>query len=148
MMFKIKDRFASSAGLSFFYLIFYGILYIILVKGGVRMCSKIQLDELLSEVTAEAKNIFGTKLHSVILYGSYARGDYDEESDVDIMFLVDTSSESLSLFRKEIDSLCGRLLYEYGIVVSITERDIETYNRYVSILPFYQNVEREGVKIA
>ncbi len=112
------------------------------------MCSKIQLDELLSEVTAEAKNIFGTKLHSVILYGSYARGDYDEESDVDIMFLVDTSSESLSLFRKEIDSLCGRLLYEYGIVVSITERDIETYNRYVSILPFYQNVEREGVKIA
>lgn len=147
-MFKINDRFASSAGLSFLYLIFCRILYIILVKGGVRMCSKRQLDELLSAVITEAKNIFGAKLNSVILYGSYARGDYDEESDVDIMFLVDTSSESLSLFRKEIDSLCGRLLYEYGIVVSITERDIETYNRYASILPFYQNVEREGVKIA
>lgn len=112
------------------------------------MCSKMELNELLQTVVSEAKAIFRENLHSVILYGSYARGDYNEESDVDIMILVDVPAENLSSFRKEIDSLCGTLLYEYGIVVSITERDVETYNRYAKILPFYQNVEREGVKIA
>ncbi len=137
------------AGLSFFAgLILFVFLYIIKGKGGVRMCSKNQLNMLLRIVAEEAKDIFKTKLHSVILYGSYARGDYDEESDVDIMILVDMPAENLADFRRRLDSLCGSLLYDYGIVVSITERDLETYNRYAKILPFYQNIEREGVKIA
>lgn len=112
------------------------------------MCSKNQLDELLQVVATKSKEIYKNSLHSVILYGSYARGDYDDESDIDIMILVDVPKERLSEFKDSVDSLCGMLLYDYGIVVSITERDIETYNRYADILPFYQNIKREGVKIA
>ena len=41
------------------------------------------------------KKVFGEKFQSVILYGSYARGDYDEESDIDIMITVDMSREEL-----------------------------------------------------
>ncbi len=41
------------------------------------------LDELLKYVTP----IFSEKLKRVILFGSYARGDYDEELDIDVMFL-------------------------------------------------------------
>ncbi len=112
------------------------------------MCSKNELSELLAIVASELKKIFKSDLHSVILYGSYARGDFDEDSDVDIMILLDLPKEEISSFKEKIDRLCGDLLYDYGIVVSITERDIETYNRYVDILPFYKNIKREGVKIA
>ena len=49
------------------------------------MCAPNDLQALLNETTAGLREIFGEKLDSVILYGSYARGDYDEESDVDVM---------------------------------------------------------------
>ena len=55
------------------------------MKGVVLMCSKNELQIILSEIAAVAKETFGEKLDSVILYGSYARGDYTPESDVDIM---------------------------------------------------------------
>ena len=112
------------------------------------MCSKSQLTELLNVVALQAKRIYKEELHSVILYGSYARGDFDEESDVDIMILLNLPKENIFDFKREIDCLCGELLYKYGIVVSITERDVETYTRYVDILPFYRNIREEGVKIA
>ncbi len=112
------------------------------------MCTETQLNEILQTVAVKSKEIFKEELHSVILYGSYARGDFDSESDVDIMILANVGSDKLLNFRKDIDSLCGSLLFDYGIVVSITERDVETYYKYVDILPFYQNIEREGVKFA
>lgn len=112
------------------------------------MCTKNQLDEILQRVVAESKQIFGDKLVSVVLFGSYARGDFDEESDIDVLLLVDLPSEALIKYRADVDSLCGELLLEYGMVVSAIEKDLKTYNQYSQILPFYKNIEREGVKIA
>lgn len=112
------------------------------------MCSKSQLGEILEKVSETAKEIFNEKLDSVILFGSYARGDYDEESDIDIMLIVDLSPEKLREYRCQLEALSGTLLYDYGILVSIIEKDAETYRRYANILPFYKNIEKEGIKIA
>ncbi|MBE6774170.1 MAG: nucleotidyltransferase domain-containing protein [Ruminococcaceae bacterium] len=112
------------------------------------MCTKNQIDEILLKIATESKNIFGEALDSVILFGSYARGDFDEESDIDILMLVDLPSDVLMNYRERIDSLCGTLLLEYGIVVSAIEKDLETYNKYSQVLPFYKNIARDGVKIA
>lgn len=112
------------------------------------MCTQNQLNGILQKFEQEIKCIFGNKLDSIILFGSYARGDYDEESDIDILILADISSEELANYRGHIDTLCGDLLWEYGVVVSAIEKDVETYNKYSSILPFYKNIEQEGVKIA
>ena len=112
------------------------------------MCTKNQLNEITQKVAQESKKIFGSRLNSVILFGSYARGDYDEDSDIDILILVDLSSNELANYSTHIDSLCGKLLLEYGIVVSAIEKDTETYHRYASVLPFYKNIEKDGVKIA
>lgn len=49
------------------------------------MCTENQLKQVLDVVAENARSIFGTSLHSVILFGSYVRGDYDEESDIDIL---------------------------------------------------------------
>ncbi len=112
------------------------------------MCSQSQLNEILQKVALKSKEIFGSSLNSVILFGSYARGDYEEESDIDILILADIPSHKLSDYREHIDRLCGDLLWEYGVVVSAIEKDTETYNRYSNILPFYKNIVKEGVKIA
>lgn len=112
------------------------------------MCTQSQLNEILQKVAIKSKEIFGDSLNSVILFGSYARGDYDEESDIDILILADISPEKLLTYRGLIDALCGDLLWEYGIVISAIEKDTETYNKYSKILPFYKNIVKEGVKIA
>ena len=45
------------------------------------MCTKNQLDMMLKQIADYSKELFGDKFKNIILYGSYARGDYDEESD-------------------------------------------------------------------
>ena len=45
------------------------------------MCTKSQLNEIMQRTAAELKKLFGSRLDSVILFGSYARGDFDEDSE-------------------------------------------------------------------
>ena len=59
------------------------------------MCSNSTLNAVLNQLTEHSKQVFGETLKSVILYGSYARGDYDDESDIDVMLMVDMTPEEL-----------------------------------------------------
>lgn len=45
----------------------------------------VMLNSLLKQYIEEIGKIYGEHLKSVILYGSYARGDFRPESDIDIM---------------------------------------------------------------
>ena len=82
------------------------------------------------------------------MFGSYARGDYDEESDIDILLVADMPTEDMRRYRESLDSLSGDLLYDYGVLVSIIEKDVETFKKYADVLPFYKKINEEGVKIA
>lgn len=55
-----------------------------------------------TDVAATAKSVFGNNLQSMILYGSYARGDYSEDSDIDIMIIADVNREDLFKYKKPI----------------------------------------------
>ena len=50
---------------------------------------------LLIQYLSEIQKIYGAHLKSVILYGSYARGDYTPDSDIDIMKDSDRNDRSL-----------------------------------------------------
>lgn len=112
------------------------------------MCTQAMLTEILNKIVSYSKDIFEDNLTDVILFGSYARGDFDEESDVDVLIVADLPSEEMQNYRSRLDSICGEMLFDYGILVSIIEKDYDTYNRYSQILPFYKNIAKEGVKIA
>ena len=47
--------------------------------------------DLVKQYVELLSKIYGEYLKTVILYGSYARGDYTENSDIDIMVLLDLS---------------------------------------------------------
>ncbi len=112
------------------------------------MCSENQLTDITQKISFLTKSVFGSKLDTIFLYGSYARGDQTAESDIDIMVLVDVPREDLSSYKKPFILLSSELGLEHDVVITVTLKDIETFNKYSEAVPFYANVKKEGVRIA
>ena len=101
-----------------------------------------EIIEILREFKRELNEILGSKLADVILFGSYARGDYTEESDVDVLIIV--KDKPTIEEENKISKLCLRFLIKYGIVISAV-----TYPKDVldSGSSFAGEVKKIGVKI-
>lgn len=112
------------------------------------MCTKNQLHIITQKVADEAKVRLGAKLETVVLYGSYARGDYDDDSDIDIMVRVICTRDQLENYRHILSDVASGLSLEYNVMVSVSVVDTETFHRYRRHLPYFENVEREGIRIA
>lgn len=106
--------------------------------------TKEALEKLKREVEEAAKNLLGDKLIKVILYGSYARGDYDEESDIDFALMSNVSETNIPDYNYLIGEITSRLSRKYGTLVSIMIISNESYNKYKSVMPFYMNMVKEG----
>ena len=108
-------------------------------------------DELLNIVTAEVVEqvveLIKEDIYKIYLYGSYARGDYTSESDIDIMIILKCDQEHVRSYRKQISRLASRIGLKNDIEVSILLRDKASFETGQKVLPFYQNVVGEGVAI-
>ena len=111
------------------------------------MCSKAALDAITERVCAAAKDVLGDRLEKVTLYGSYARGDYDSESDVDIFILADIPQEDCCDTGLEIRDHIWRLELEHNVQISPHVVCGAIFSQYSDILPFYMNVRKEGVEL-
>lgn len=60
------------------------------------------MKKLIEQYIFEIKKIYGPHLRKVILYGSYARGDFKSDSDVDIMILLDISDLDLKAYSQSL----------------------------------------------
>ena len=107
----------------------------------------VQINRITDEVTRDVQSVLGGRLRNIILYGSYARGDFDNESDVDIMVLADLPSGSESAYRKSISRIAGRIGLEHDVMVSISLKNKEFFESRTDVLPFYKNVLNEGVAL-
>ena len=113
------------------------------------MCDRRTLDKITDRIVSAVQIIFESSLKNVILYGSYARGDFDAESDIDIMIIVDIDSTELSKYRSEISRIASRLSLETEecTTISLALQDRKTFERYKNVLPYYSNVLNEGVML-
>ncbi len=102
-----------------------------------------ELQTLSTEVKRVLTDLYGDRLDRVVLFGSYARGDFHAESDVDYMVVLkDNEFRHLAESDRYWDLTWTTWLH-YGIWLSIRPVYIEKYN--CSDLFFYCNVRREGV---
>lgn len=111
------------------------------------MCAKQELQRITESVVDSVLELVSDKIYKIILYGSYARGDFTSESDVDIMVILDCTKEEVLSYRKRISKMASRIGLEHDLMVSILLRDKEGYLAGQEFLPFYQNVARDGVSL-
>ena len=82
--------------------------------------------------------------------GSCARRDSESDSDVDIMILLDVPKEDVPIERQKIRAIISSLdeKYEYALLISPVIRSYDEFNKWEKVVPFYQNVQSEGVRYA
>lgn len=102
----------------------------------------------VGEFMTLVKTCFGEHLEKVILYGSYARGDYNDQSDIDVMVLVSLPDSEIKQSENRIYDGAFDLELKYGKVLSPVIRNQDTFEYWSDTLPFYQNIRTEGVEIA
>ena len=104
--------------------------------------------DIMQDFAKNVRKMLGNSLDSVIVYGSYARGDYSELSDVDVMLLVSLGEEDIKKISDQISDLAFDFMMKYGVDISPVITNIEHFNYWVDNLPYYRNVRDEGVRLS
>ncbi|MEW6358730.1 MAG: nucleotidyltransferase domain-containing protein [Planctomycetota bacterium] len=102
------------------------------------------IQPILKEVKERLKEIYGERLKRIILHGSYARGDFTDGSDIDLIILLDDMEDSSAEHEKYFEAI-WQLDLKYDTVVSVIAFKEEDYDtrRLAVIL----NAKREGVPV-
>lgn len=104
--------------------------------------------ETLSLVTLFAEGLkqrFGNHVAKVMLIGSYARGDYREDSDIDVVVLLKESSSDL---RDRIYDYWTDFLVEHEFDIALKLLDQTTFHHWKQLKdPFSLSVESEGIAV-
>ena len=113
----------------------------------MRVCSQSEVYSILAQLRNHMADIFPQERFDVILFGSYARGEANDESDIDVMILVDSSRQTIAARHWQIGEAAAEVLLSHGVVVSPIVENRAYYHANADLLPFFKNVRREGVLI-
>jgi predicted nucleotidyltransferase len=102
----------------------------------------------LGEFIHMVKGMFGEQLKDIIVYGSYARGDFTESSDIDIMILVGLNDSEIKQLENMVYDGAFDLELKYGKSISPIIKNQDFFEYWSDTLPFYRNIKAEGVKVA
>ena len=102
---------------------------------------------ILSKYLAEIQNLYCLHLKGVILYDSYARGDFTKDSDVDILILVDLADREIEKYSDELAEIGFDYNVAYGIWMMPVVKNEEHFEYWVKAYPFYENIQKEGIKL-
>ena len=99
--------------------------------------------QMVDELVAGLLKIVDEQLVSVILYGSVARGTASSESDVDVALLIKGSLSSVT--ENELSDFIVDMNLKYDKVSSVIDIDIDNYEKWKAVAPFYKNVKQDGI---
>ena len=108
----------------------------------------VHISDIMQDFAKSVRKMLDNSLDSVIVYGSYARGDYSELSDIDVMLLVSLGEEDIKKISDQISDLAFDFMMKYGVDISPVITNIDHFNYWVDNLPYYRNVRDEGVRLS
>lgn len=98
----------------------------------------------VQDLKRELQELYGHRLKSVMLYGSYARGDFHDASDIDVLVVlsgaVNTSDEI-----SRISFLASEVCLRHNVLISILPVSQGWIVAHPG--PFSENIRREAVRL-
>ena len=104
-----------------------------------------ELNLILDAFVAECAAEFSNKLSDVRLFGSYARGDHSDESDIDVMVILDMSDDETRKCLSRVCRIASDLDLKYNVLISPILRSKSKYDSRKNMYGFCRNVERDGI---
>lgn len=101
--------------------------------------------EILQMFISDVKKELGDSLKKIILYGSYARGDYKSNSDIDIMILTSLEEKDIRKYEEDIADAAFEIQMCSGKDISVIVKNEKHFEYWLGALPFYNNVKKDGV---
>ena len=105
------------------------------------------ITNILDMYHGQILELFGTRLTRIVLYGSYARGDFTVDSDMDIMILADIEPDEVSRYSDKVFDLTYDFEQKYGLEINPCIQSNTTFNQWKNVYPFFMNIEKEGIAI-
>lgn len=100
-------------------------------------------DDMKEELVQGLTEIFQKNMSAIILYGSVARGEATDESDIDIAIVIKKEMDNQT--KRRFISWAADMDIRYERVFSIVDIQEENMKKWERVLPFYQNIRKEGI---
>lgn len=104
--------------------------------------------DMLQAFTQKVQEILGSSIKKIILYGSYARGDFQINSDMDIMILTTLQNDEIRKIENRIYDIAFEYEMSDQVMISVNIVNEEQFNYWLGALPYYDNVVKEGIVLA
>lgn len=105
------------------------------------------IDRIIKMYVDDVRECLGADFHRACVYGSYARGEYGKESDIDIAIFTDRKPRDFYLLINLISEITFEYNVKYDIILSPVFQNEQEYERMLHVLPYYQSIQREGIAI-
>lgn len=112
------------------------------------MTDRARIEKIVLNLQADIEKLFSEKGAESILFGSYARGDADSGSDIDVLILVQAAREAIAEKNWLVGEIAAEYLFDYNMVVSPIVENKDYFQRNLDVLPLFAVINREGVKIS
>ncbi|MDO4962443.1 MAG: nucleotidyltransferase domain-containing protein [Eubacteriales bacterium] len=106
-----------------------------------------QLKLIIDRIVDLYRNVYGDKIVSIILYGSYANGTANEYSDIDLVAIVSGSRDALQNDIRKIWEITADMEIDYGVILSPTVIPYDEFEKYKHDIPYYRNIDKDGIRI-
>jgi predicted nucleotidyltransferase len=103
-----------------------------------------QLRRILRALRKELDMTLGERVEKVILYGSQARGDARDDSDIDVLIVLKDDFKYRTMLKKT-SKIVAKLSLDNDVVISRAFASLQQYEQ--SKMPFLMNVRRDGIAI-
>ncbi|MBD5494261.1 MAG: nucleotidyltransferase domain-containing protein [Lachnospiraceae bacterium] len=108
-------------------------------------------NEVIEKIKIEApdmiRKFMEKDLVKMLLYGSCARGDFKEHSDVDIALLTKGKRKDNWKYNDKIDEVATEFALKYFAVVNFVLLPYDEFEEKKSWYGYFKNIDREGIKL-
>ena len=86
-------------------------------------------------------------VRKIIIYGSCARGDFDDDSDIDVAVLTECSREAAKVYDSDLMDIVTEIAMQSDAIVEYVCIPYDEYQEKKDWYGYFKNIERDGVLI-